>query len=145
MTRRKFLVTLAVTGTTVAIASMAGQAHADDAAPYFVNVGPVKNFPVGQTTKVDYPAQIGGYAFVRRDSEKAFAGLSPRCVHRGVPVTYDPATKTFECPRHHARYSETGEHLSGPGTGALAPLQAKVDKDGNVWLQSLVVPAPAAG
>ncbi len=141
MTRRNFLVTLTVAGTAAALAPLGGAARADDAAPYFVNVGHAKDFPVGETKQVDYPAQIGGYAFVRRDSEKAFAALSPKCVHRGVPVNYDPATKGFECPRHHARYSATGEHLSGPGNGSLAPLQVKVDKDGVVWLQSLVAPS----
>lgn len=146
MTRRKFITAVGVLSGAAAVAPLVARAEGgvtpEPAQPvYWAQVGEAKDFPVGATTKAVYPSQFGGgFGYIRRDSDKQLTGLSSKCVHRHCPVNYDAANKVFNCPCHHAQYSATGEHLSGPGHGNLAELRAKIDDKGVVWLQSLTPP-----
>jgi len=148
LTRRRFLVTLGMLGGAAAVAPLIARADTPPAPPdtgmpvYWAKVGIAKDFPVGTVSRAVYPVDFGGgFAYVNRTTDKTITALSPKCTHHHCPVDFDATDKVFNCPCHHAQFSITGEHLSGPGHGPLAPLQAKIDDKDVVWIQSLTPPA----
>ena len=54
--------------------------------------------------------------------------VSAACPHEGCPVLWDRAQGNFLCPCHDSRFSNRGAHLSGPASGDLTPLPAKVEQ-----------------
>ncbi|MDR3710593.1 MAG: Rieske (2Fe-2S) protein [Capsulimonadaceae bacterium] len=146
MSRRKFVVSLALLGGALSVLPAVADAD-DSAAPsgavYWAKIGPAKDFPVNALTFGSYPPEFGrGGVYVKRVDDKTASALSAKCVHRGCRVAFQPSENVFRCPCHHAQYSAAGEHLSGPGHGNLAVLLAKIE-GGDVWVQSLTPPRSA--
>jgi Rieske Fe-S protein len=93
-----------------------------------VRLGPVGQFPVGQTRFVTFDnpirqpwdgmtAHTGVY--VRNlgqgdDGQERFLVLAVNCAHLGCPVEWFPQSGLFMCPCHGGVYYEDGEHASGP-------------------------------
>lgn len=53
--------------------------------------------------------------------------VSAVCPHEGCAVVWDASKSNFLCPCHDSRFSERGQHLSGPSNGDLAQVPSKVE------------------
>lgn len=94
----------------------------------WVRLGPVGEFPPGQTRLVTFDnpirqpwdgmvAHIGVYARNLGKDEagrEQFLVLAMNCAHLGCPVTWFPQSGLFMCPCHGGVYHEDGERASGP-------------------------------
>jgi Rieske Fe-S protein len=94
----------------------------------WVNLGPVDQFPVGETRVVRYDNPIrqpwdGMVAhtdcFVRNlgkdeQGQHQFLVLAVNCAHLGCPVSWFPQSGLFMCPCHGGVYYEDGARASGP-------------------------------
>ncbi len=89
----------------------------------WVNLGPVSNFPEGETRLVNYrnPAttrwdgQTGDIpCWVRRISGSTFQVFAINCAHLGCPVRWFAQSKLFLCPCHGGAYYQDGTRASGP-------------------------------
>ena len=89
----------------------------------WVRLGPVDQFPVGQTrfATFDNPirqpwdgmtANTGVY--VRHLGEEKFLVFAVNCAHLGCPVEWFPQSGLFMCPCHGGVYYEDGKRASGP-------------------------------
>ena len=95
----------------------------DSAYNSWVNLGPVSNFPEGETRLVNYrnPAttrwdgQTGDIpCWVRRISGSTFQVFAINCAHLGCPVRWFAQSKLFLCPCHGGAYYQDGTRASGP-------------------------------
>ncbi len=93
----------------------------------WVNLGPVKKFPMGETRMVTFDnplrqpwdgitAETGVYVRyegTEGDKDK-FLVLAVNCAHLGCPVSWFPQSGLFMCPCHGGVYYGNGERASGP-------------------------------
>ncbi len=113
-----------------------------------IDVGAVDRFRVGAPwQRVDVIAAVVrdawvsahdvvlGGAWVRRTSESQLVALSSVCPHVGCAVGWDDAARTFLCPCHNSRWTDTGARIAdtGPAKRDLDPLPIEV-KDGRLRL-----------
>ena len=118
----------------------------------WVPLGPVKNFPEGQTRLVTFDnpipisqpwdgitAHTGVFVcYLGKDSNKKdqFRVLAVNCAHLGCPVSWFPRSGLFMCPCHGGVYYENGERASGPPPRGLFPCVWRVNKDGKLEVQA---------
>ena len=62
-----------------------------------------------------------------RDMGGVLHSVSPVCSHLGCALTWNPDTRTWDCPCHGSRFSESGAVVSSP---AVKPLQGVPGKTG---------------
>ena len=102
------------------------------------DVGPLSQFPVGDTVKVtlatsgglawDGPAQrVAGW--LRRNNETDFTVYSSKCTHLGCPVRWIPGPELFMCPCHGGVYFKDGDVAAGPPPHALQQFPVRVAGD----------------
>jgi menaquinol-cytochrome c reductase iron-sulfur subunit len=110
----------------------------DDETGSWVSLGPLKNFPAGETTLVDFVSPVktlgdGETAkiacWVRRISGQQFQVFAVNCAHLGCPVRWFAQSKLFLCPCHGGADYETGERASGPPLRGLFEYRYKLDGD----------------
>jgi menaquinol-cytochrome c reductase iron-sulfur subunit len=115
---------------------------------YWVAVGPVDQFSVGDTVHVAFQnpsavswAGVTGKtgAWLRRVGDKDFIAFVLNCSHLGCPVRWEPAAKLFMCPCHGGVYYEDGEVAAGPPPMPLQRFQVRVN-NGQVELESRPIP-----
>jgi Rieske Fe-S protein len=108
----------------------------------WVDLGPVKNYPAGETRTVHFDNPLrqpwdGMTAhtsvFVRFLGQNAtqqdqFLILAVNCAHLGCPVTWFPQSELFMCPCHGGVYYSNGERASGPPPRGLFPCEWRVRK-----------------
>jgi Rieske Fe-S protein len=89
----------------------------------WINLGDVKQFPIGETVLAVYKNPTFGPTagetnelpcWVRRTSESAFQVFYINCAHLGCPVHWFAESKLFMCPCHGGVYYEDGSRASGP-------------------------------
>jgi Rieske Fe-S protein len=94
----------------------------------WVNLGPIKNFPLGETRMVTFDnplrqpwdgitAETGvhvRYEGAGPDQKDKFLVLAVNCAHLGCPVSWFPQSGLFMCPCHGGVYYGNGERASGP-------------------------------
>ncbi|HEV7999996.1 MAG TPA: Rieske 2Fe-2S domain-containing protein [Planctomycetaceae bacterium] len=94
----------------------------------WVNLGPVKTFPLGETRMVTFDnplrqpwdgitAETGVYVRYEgtgADQKDKFLVLAVNCAHLGCPVSWFPQSGLFMCPCHGGVYYGNGERASGP-------------------------------
>jgi Rieske Fe-S protein len=116
----------------------------------WVNLGPVKKFPQGQTRQVTFDNPIrqpwdgmtaNASVFVcylgKDGNEKhQFRVLAVNCAHLGCPVSWFPRSGLFMCPCHGGVYYEDGERASGPPPRGLYACVWEVRKGGELWIQA---------
>ncbi|HEY6490265.1 MAG: Rieske 2Fe-2S domain-containing protein [Terracidiphilus sp.] len=89
----------------------------------WISLGPVPNFPEGETRLVDYRNPVttdsdgvtGNVAcWVRRVQGNQFQVFAINCAHLGCPVRWFAQSRLFLCPCHGGAYYEDGSRASGP-------------------------------
>ena len=101
----------------------------------WINLGPISDFPEGETRLVSYrnpittqwDGQTGDIpAWVRRVSGDTFQVFAINCAHLGCPVRWFAQSKLFLCPCHGGAYYADGSRASGPPERGLFEYQHKV-------------------
>ena len=115
----------------------------------WVPLGPVKNFPTGETRTVSFDNPIrqpwdGMVAhtsvFVRYEGKdgagkERFLVLAVNCAHLGCPVSWFPQSGLFMCPCHGGVYYANGDRASGPPPRGLYPVVWQV-REGKLEVQA---------
>jgi menaquinol-cytochrome c reductase iron-sulfur subunit len=115
-------------------------------------LGPIVNFPVGQTVQATYddpsPLPWAGLTaqsavWVRRNStaDNDFTVFAVNCTHLGCPVNWLPDANIFLCPCHGGVYYKNGTVAAGPPPRPLFQYAVRTQ---NGQLQILTRPLPVA-
>ncbi|HVZ84043.1 MAG TPA: ubiquinol-cytochrome c reductase iron-sulfur subunit [Terracidiphilus sp.] len=89
----------------------------------WVSLGPIGNFPEGETRLADYVNPVTSVSdgetakvacWVRRMAGSKFQVFAINCAHLGCPVRWFPQSHLFMCPCHGGAYYEDGSRASGP-------------------------------
>jgi Rieske Fe-S protein len=101
----------------------------------WVALGPVSDFPEGETRLVNYrnpvttlwDGETGNVpCWVRRVSGDTFQVFAINCAHLGCPVRWFAQSKLFLCPCHGGAYYADGTRASGPPERGLFEYDHKV-------------------
>jgi menaquinol-cytochrome c reductase iron-sulfur subunit len=104
----------------------------------WITLGPVADFPVGQTRLAKYvnpftvpwDGETGNVpCWVRRVAADKFQIFAINCTHLGCPVRWFPESGLFMCPCHGGVYYADGEHASGPPPRRLYEYEYKISGD----------------
>jgi Rieske Fe-S protein len=143
-TRRAFLFKLAiglnaVVGAVLAVPLLGyllGPAMKKDSTEgSWVSLGPVSDFPTGETRLVDFESPVRNLGdgqtanipcWVRRISEQKFQVFAINCAHLGCPVHWFSQSKLFLCPCHGGAYYENGSRAAGPPERGLFEYRYKI-------------------
>lgn len=151
--RRQFLrggATAAV-ATVAAGALPAGQAEATPAlarlnypSHRLANVGDLK---VDQPMEIAYPdkdspgvlLKLGRRAEGGVGPEGDIVAFSTLCPHKGFPLNYVAADKTFNCPGHYSRFDceKGGQEIFGHATQNLPQFRLRVDSKGDIYAEAV--------
>jgi len=156
VSRRWLLLTVgaflnAVVGVAVAVPVvkyLLSPIKSDDAYKFWVSLGSVYTFPVGETrlAKFTNPVSLAWdgetdrvACWVRRISEKEFQVFAINCAHLGCPVRWFPQSGLFMCPCHGGAYYADGSRASGPPERGLFTYDAKI-VDGAIQINAGQMP-----
>ena len=146
----------AIAGAAVAIPFIGYLLGARKATVKWVTLGPVSDFPVNETRRVDFNnpirepwdglvARTGVY--VRRENDNAAAGEGPKflvlavnCAHLGCPVSWFQESGLFMCPCHGGVYYANGDRASGPPPRALFSCVYRVSRVREVDMLEIEAP-----
>jgi menaquinol-cytochrome c reductase iron-sulfur subunit len=101
----------------------------------WINLGPLSDFPEGETRLVNYRNPITNEwdgqtadipCWVRRVSGSTFQVFAINCAHLGCPVRWFAQSKLFLCPCHGGAYYADGSRASGPPERGLFEYDHKV-------------------
>jgi Rieske Fe-S protein len=115
----------------------------------WVNLGPLSDFPMGETRVVAFTNPIRQpwdgriaqtSAFVRyegpdENNEPKFLVLAVNCAHLGCPVSWFAQSGLFMCPCHGGVYYASGERASGPPPRGLYQYVWEV-RDGELFVRA---------
>jgi menaquinol-cytochrome c reductase iron-sulfur subunit len=113
-------------------------------------LGPVSNFPAGQTRLATYhnpegnswDGQTGDIAcWVRHVDGDQFQVFAVNCAHLGCPVRWFPQSGLFMCPCHGGAYYEDGSRASGPPERGLFTYEHRV-QNGQLYIDAGSLPTP---
>ena len=136
VTRKEFLIRLAVGGATVGASSAIASFLASCSLPTQPQGSslPASNGTVsGNTISVDISPNstlaqngfaivqyTGGSILVARTSDGVYHAMTSICTHAGCIINqYNSGSKEFVCPCHGSQFSATGAVISGPASTAL--------------------------
>jgi Rieske Fe-S protein len=150
ITRTKFLTGVAlVTGgvlTAAILVPVVGFAVADsvkEEAWRWVDVGPLSDFPDGQTASIavsgPFP-QSDRRAYLRH-KDGALIAIWNRCAHLGCPVAYSAGGDVYSCPCHGGAYDSLGRVTAGPPPRPLDRFDVKLVTADGVDIARQEVPA----
>jgi Rieske Fe-S protein len=117
----------------------------------WVGLGPVTDFPVGETRLVDFESPVKSLGdgetgkvacWVRRISQQQFQVFAINCAHLGCPVRWFSESKLFMCPCHGGAYYEDGSRASGPPERGLFEYKYKLS-NGNLTIHAGQLPTLA--
>jgi menaquinol-cytochrome c reductase iron-sulfur subunit len=101
----------------------------------WISLGPVSNFPEGETRLVDYrnpyrtdsDGETANVAcWVRHIQAHQFQVFAINCAHLGCPVRWFEQSKLFMCPCHGGAYYVDGSRASGPPERGLFEYQYSI-------------------
>jgi menaquinol-cytochrome c reductase iron-sulfur subunit len=145
MERRNFLIKIGLALNAIAaalitlplISYLAGALRTRKAQAW-IRLGPVSDFPIGQTRLATYEnpftvpwdGDTGRVpCWVRHIAADHFQVFAINCTHLGCPVRWFPESGLFMCPCHGGVYYEDGEHASGPPPRRLYEYEHKIEGD----------------
>lgn len=64
-------------------------------------------------------ALVHDEVIVARTMGGSFIAIDSACTHQGTTINYVPASNSFSCPNHGAKYDANGNVLQGPATKGL--------------------------
>jgi quinol---cytochrome c reductase iron-sulfur subunit, bacillus type len=114
----------------------------------WISLGPVSDFPEGETRLVDYrnpvttasDGETGNVAcWVRHIQGNQFQVFAIDCAHLGCPVRWFEQSKLFMCPCHGGAYYEDGSRASGPPERGLFEYQFSI-VDGKLMINAGQMP-----
>jgi len=117
----------------------------------WVSLGPISDFPEGETRLVDYRNPVttvsdgatGNVAcWVRRIEAKKFQVFAINCAHLGCPVRWFAQSHLFLCPCHGGAYYQDGSRASGPPERGLFEYEYTIVRD-NLMIQAGEMPTLA--
>jgi len=157
-TRRNFLLKLGIAINVVAAALISVPIIGYVAAALrkrsyqaWVRLGPLSQFPVGQTRLATYEnpfivpwdGETGKVAcWVRRIAENQLQVFAVNCAHLGCPVRWFPESKLFMCPCHGGVYYEDGSRASGPPPRGLFEYEYQIRGE-DLWVRGGQIPTLA--
>ena len=118
------------------------------AAQAWIKLGPLKNFPEGQTRLATYenPFRVAWDGvtadipcWVRRIDGERFQVFAINCAHLGCPVRWFAQSRLFMCPCHGGVYYEDGSRASGPPPRGLFEYEYQI-RDGQLWVRGGQIP-----
>ena len=116
----------------------------------WVSLGPVEQFPVGETRFATYRNPVvnpwdGETAsiacWVRRTGEEIFQVFAVNCAHLGCPVRWFAQSSLFMCPCHGGAYYADGSRASGPPERGLFEYRYAIDS-GHLLIKAGEMPTP---
>ena len=134
---------LATAAVTVPIITYLLQPLFKETEKVWRDVGPVEDFPIGQTVAVSFeepsPLPWAGQtaasaAWVRRERETEFIAFAVNCTHLGCPVSWVQGAQLFLCPCHGGVFYADGNVAGGPPERELYRYPVRVE-NGRVLLQ----------
>jgi menaquinol-cytochrome c reductase iron-sulfur subunit len=117
------------------IGYLLGPALKNGSGKSWINLGPLNNFPVGETRLVNFrnpvttswDGQTGDIpCWVRRISDDKFQVFAINCAHLGCPVRWFAQSRLFLCPCHGGAYYADGARASGPPERGLFEYDHKI-------------------
>ena len=114
----------------------------------WITLGPVGQFPAGQTRLATYenPVRVawdGATAkvacWVRHIEGDRFQVFAVNCAHLGCPVRWFAQSRLFMCPCHGGAYYEDGSRASGPPPRGLFEYEYSV-REGALWVRGGQLP-----
>jgi Rieske Fe-S protein len=114
----------------------------------WIALGPISDFPEGQTRLVDYRNPVttnsdGETAkvacWVRHIQGNQFQVFAINCAHLGCPVRWFEQSKLFMCPCHGGAYYEDGSRASGPPERGLFEYKFSI-ADGKLMIDAGQMP-----
>ena len=75
----------------------------------------------------------------RRRPDGDIVGFSTICPHKGFPLNYNAADKTFNCPGHYSRFDcePGGQQIWGQATQNLPQYTLRVDDNGDIYAEGV--------
>lgn len=66
-------------------------------------------------------------------------GFTTICPHKGYPLSYNPADRSFNCPGHYSRFDPEagGQQIWGQATQNLPQYQLRVDDKGDIYAEGV--------
>jgi Rieske Fe-S protein len=124
----------------------------DDAYLSWISLGPLSQFPEGQTRlatfRNPYVTPTDGKTadtacWVRHIESDRFQVFAINCAHLGCPVRWFPQSGLFLCPCHGGAYYHDGSRAAGPPERGLFPYPYKVE-NGVLSIQAGELPTPGS-
>ena len=138
ITRRKFCNCLLLTSTGLFIAATTPQSEASAYQEASLAYPPLKiegaeRLTPGSSLNFSYPSASDPAILVCAEDGQYYA-YGQKCSHKGCSVTYERASRRFECPCHRGTYDvQTGNVLYGPPTRPLSLIVLQMRAGGEVW------------
>jgi Rieske Fe-S protein len=153
MSRKDFVtLTTGVIGTIMgvvvglpAIGYLLSPALKSKATDAWIQLGPLKNYPVGIPTPFNFTrSQINGWektvnsygVYVWRKNESDVAVFSNVCTHLACRVTWREDLQEYICPCHDGHFAANGEVTAGPAPRPLDRYETKIE-EGNLSIRLL--------
>lgn len=155
ISRRSFLKAggaAAAAGTTMANIPAAEAATAEagrTTLPYAPKaLGPASKLRLNEPVQFTFPDASSPCVLVKTGSrveggvgpEGDIVAFSTLCTHMGCPVSYEPGTRTFQCPCHYSIFDaeKGGQMVCGQATENLPRIELRFnDRDGTVTAVSV--------
>lgn len=130
-----FNVVIGIAIATPVVRYLLGPVRSSQSYDSWISLGPVSDFPVGETRLATYEnpyrqpwdgATDKTACWVRHVSASSFQVFAINCAHLGCPVRWFPQSKLFMCPCHGGVYYADGGRASGPPERGLFQYNYKI-------------------
>jgi arsenite oxidase small subunit len=71
--------------------------------------------------------------------EEDIVGFTTLCPHKGFPLAYNAADRSFNCPGHYSRFDpeKGGQQIWGQATQNLPQYMLRVDENGDIYAEGV--------
>jgi nitrite reductase/ring-hydroxylating ferredoxin subunit len=130
-----FNIVVGIAIATPVVRYLLGPARRQGAYDSWISLGPIDQFPAGETRLASYKnpysqpwdgATDQTACWVRHVSAGIFQVFAINCAHLGCPVRWFPQSELFMCPCHGGVYYADGARASGPPERGLFEYKYKV-------------------